>query len=180
MRKIRYITGRGGDATGGLSAHLETLTEDYGALAVNHAFLQQSFLDQFSTVRKFCITEHCNIIACSYGAYLLLHSLIDQPPISARVMLLSPVLGQVGFEEAELAPITAHEKALKTAILDGRLGRPKYLEIVTGEKDEICDAALAVETGEKLGVEVNVLRSERHLVTPSKVAISVSTFLYLE
>ena len=81
MRKIRYITGRGGDAKGGLSAHLETLTEDYGALAVNHAFLQQSFLDQVSTVRKFCITEHCNIIACSYGAYLLLHALIDQPPL---------------------------------------------------------------------------------------------------
>lgn len=114
MRKIKYITGRGGDARSGSSVYLETLTDDYSALAVDPIFLRQSFHEQVSALRDFCTIEQSNIIADSFGAYLLLHSLIDQPPLTSRALLLSPVLGRVTSKERMLISIPPGEKSLKS------------------------------------------------------------------
>ena len=177
MRKIKYITGRGGDARSGLSLHLETLTDDYSVLAVDPVFLRQSFHEQVSAVRDFCTIEQSNIIANSFGAYLLLQSLIGQPSLTSRVLLLSPVLGRVTSEARMLISIPPGEKALKSAIAEGRIALPRYLEILTGEEDDICDASLARSTAEKLGAKIQVLEQEGHLITPSKVSAAVNEFL---
>jgi len=175
--KLKYITGRGGDAVGGLSAYLATLSPDFEALAVNPSFLAQAFLEQVLAVRRFCTDKSSHVIANSYGAYLLLQSLIDQPPLRAKVLLLSPVLGRVNNEKRMLISRPPGEKALKSAILESRLGLPEYLEILTGSDDEICAASLAEETAHALGVNVRVLQNEGHLITPSKVMSAVQAFL---
>ena len=69
------------------------------------------------------------------------------------------------------------EKALKKAILEGRLGLPEDLEILTGSDDEICGASVAEETACRLGVSVCVLENEGHVITPSKVVSAVQAFL---
>ena len=66
--KIRYITGRGGDALGGLIAYLATLSENFDALAIDPSFLSADFLEQIEVVREFCAEEGAYIIANSYGA----------------------------------------------------------------------------------------------------------------
>ena len=93
-RSIRYITGRGGSGVGGLSAYLATLTNNYDVLPVDPDFLRQDIQQQIDTVRGFIDQPSGNVIANSYGAYLLLLSLIDQASLPIRVLLLSTVLGR--------------------------------------------------------------------------------------
>ena len=76
---IRYITGRGGSGIGGLSAYLATLDDDYDVLPIDPEFLLQDIQGQVDSTREFINFDSGNVIANSYGAYLLLLSLIDQP-----------------------------------------------------------------------------------------------------
>ena len=177
MPKIKYITGRGGNAKSGLSVYLETLTDDYSVLAVDPVFLRQGFYEQVSAIRDFCTVDEGNIIANSFGAYLLLQSLIDQPPLTSRVMLLSPVLGRVTSEERMLISNPPGEKTLKAALKEDRMGLPSYLEILTGEDDDICDVSLARSTANRLGASLQVLEQEGHLITPNKVSKAITEFL---
>ena len=177
MRALRYITGRGGNGKGGLSAHLATRSDDYAVLPIDPDFLAQDIQAQVDTVRAFTHFEDGNLIANSYGAYLLLLTLIDQPPLKIRVLLLSPVLGRAISQKRMLFSRPPREKTLHQAIADRRLGMPDHLAIVTGEDDEICDPALALWVGESLKVEVSVLSGEGHLIKPRKVEAAVSHFL---
>ena len=174
---IRYITGRGGSGIGGLSAYLATLDDDYDVLPIDLEFLQQDIQGQVDSIREFINLESGNVIANSYGAYLLLLSLINQPPSPLRVLLLSPVLGRAISEERMLLSRPPREKTLHKAIAERRLGMPDHLEIVTGAEDEICDPALARQVGEQLGINVSILPNEGHMLEPTSVESALQRFL---
>ena len=174
---LRYITGRGGSGVGGLSAHLATFDDDYDVLPIDSDFLRQDIQRQIDTVRHFIDQERANVIANSYGAYLLLLTLIDQPPPSVRVLLLSPVLGRAISEERMLFSRPPREKTLHRAITEKRLGIPDYLEIVTGAEDEICDSALARQVGKQLGIAVSILPNEGHMLEAASVDHALHRFL---
>ena len=175
--KLRYITGRLGNAQGGLSAHLATLSPNFEALAIDADFLQQSFEDQVNSTRKFCDIGEGFIIANSYGAYLLLQSLVDQPPLATSVMLLSPVLGRAMDSERMLFSRPPREKTLRNAIATKRIGMPSHLEIVTGKEDEVCDWQLASKCANELGIQISLLEGEGHMISPANVTEAVSLFL---
>ena len=175
---IRYITGRGGSGIGGLSAYLATLEDDFEVLPIDSMFLQQNIQEQVDKTREFIKLGSGNIIANSYGAYLLLLSLIEQPPLPIRVLLLSPVLGRAISEERMLFSRPPREKTLLKAIAEQRLGMPNHMEIVTGAEDEICDPALAAKTGGQLGIEVEILAGEEHMLRPHVVSKYLQRFLY--
>ena len=177
MRKIRYVTGRHGNAQGGLSVHLATLSPDFDALAIDAVFLQQSFEDQVNSTRKFCDIGEGFIVANSYGAYLLLQSLIDEPPLAANVMLLSPVLGRALDSERMVFSRPPREKTLFTAIETQRLGMPSRLEIVPGKEDEVCDWQQATQVAAKLGIDISVLEDEGHMIGPERVSLAIAQFL---
>ena len=179
MRALRYITGRGGNGKGGLSAHLATLSDDYAVLPIDPDFLAQDIQAQVDTVRAFTHLEDGNLIANSYGAYLLLLTLIDQPPLKIRVLLLSPVLGRAISEERMLFSRPPREKKLHKAIAEQRLGIPDHLEIVTGAEDKICDPALATWVGEQLRISVSILPDEGHMLKPTSVEDVLNRFLPL-
>ena len=174
---LRYITGRGGSGTGGLSAYLSRLTEDYSVLPVNDQFLGRDLQDQIKCVRKFTTSGSTHVIANSYGAYLFLLSLIAQPASPIRVLLLSPVLGRAMDRERMLFSRPPREASLKRAISDMNLGQVQHLEILTGEDDEVCDPNLARTIGQKLNIPVTVLRGQGHMLQPRSVATAVDTFL---
>ena len=174
---IRYITGRGGSGIGGLSAYLATLDDDYDVLPIDPEFLQQDIQGQVDSIREFINLDSGNVIANSYGAYLLLLSLIDQPPLPVRTLLLSPVLGRAISEERMLFSRPPREKTLHQAISEQRLGMPSYLEIVTGHEDEVCDPALALRIGGQLNIEVSILQGEGHMLRTAKVSEILGQFL---
>ena len=174
---IRYITGRGGSGVGGLSAYLATLDDDYDVLPIDPEFLQQDIQGQVDSIREFIDLDSGNVIANSYGAYLLLLSLIDQPPLPVRTLLLSPVLSRAISEERMLLSRPPRERTLHKAIAEQRLGMPSYLEIVTGQEDEICDPALALRVGGQLNIEVSILQGEGHMLHTTKVSKILGHFL---
>ena len=174
---IRYITGRGGSGVGGLSAHLATLDDDFDVLPIDPEFLLQDIQGQVDSIREFINLDSGNVIANSYGAYLLLLSLIDQPPLPIRTLLLSPVLGRAISEKRMLFSRPPREKTLHQAISEQRLGMPDHLEIVTGEEDEICDPALARQIGEQMNIPVSILPSEGHMLEQISVTLVVEKFL---
>ena len=174
---LRYITGRGGSGVGGLSAYLKTLDEDFDVLAIDSEFLEQDIQGQIDTVREFIARDTANVVANSYGAYLLLLALIDQPPSNIRVLLLSPVLGRAISEERMLFSRPPREKTLHQAVIEQRLGMPGHLEIVTGQEDEICDPALARQVGEQLGISISILPNEGHMLEPASVECALHRFL---
>ena len=173
---LRYITGRGGSGTGGLSAYLKTLDDDYDVLPIDAEFLQHDIQGQIDTVREFILLDTASVVANSYGAYLLLLALIDQPPSNIRVLLLSPVLGRAISEERMLFSRPPREKTLHQAIIEKRLGMPDRLEIVTGQEDEICDSALARQVGEQLGISISILPNEGHMLSPQLVSATLKRF----
>lgn len=174
--KLRYITGRGGTAQGGLSAYLGTLSEDFSALAIDPDFLAQSFEEQVAATRHFCAIDDGHIIANSYGAYLLLQSLIDHPPIPAKVLLLSPVLGRAMDSGRMLFSRPPREKTLHEAIEEGRLGLPAAISIITGREDDICNWRLAKSVSEKIGASIMILDGEGHMICPIKVSAQIALF----
>ena len=176
-KKLSYITGRMGNAHGGLSVHLSTLSKDFDVLAIDAVFLRQRFEDQVQATREFCNIGEGFIIANSYGAYLLLQSLIDQPPLPVRVLLLSPVLGRAMDRERMLFSRPPREKTLHMAIENRRIGIPAELNIVTGNEDEICDHKLATHFAELLGARVSILEGEGHMIDPNLVSQTVNRFL---
>ena len=157
--------------------HLSKLAPNFDALAIDADFLQQSFEDQVNSTRKFCDIGEGFIIANSYGAYLLLQSLIDQPPLLANVMLLSPVLGRAMDSERMLFSRPPREKTLRTAIESGRLGIPPHVEIVTGKDDEVCNWQVAQKFSTTMNIPIAVLDGEGHMISPAKVSQAVDSFL---
>ena len=126
---IRYITGRGGSGTGGLSAFLRELSDDFDVLPIDPEFLLQDLEHQIDAV-KFVQLDGGNIIANSYGAYLLLQTFVDQPPLKIRVLLLSQFWGgrlvkKECFSVAHLGrrPWPSPKSSV-----------PQYLKIVTGKR----------------------------------------------
>ena len=145
-------------------------------LPIDSVFLQQNIQEQVDKTGIYQ-PQVDNIIANSYGAYLLLLSLIEQPPLPIRVLLLSPVLGRAISEERMLFSRPPREKTLLKAITEQRLGMPDHMEIVTGAEDEICDPALAAIIGRQLGIEVAILSGEAHMLRPQAVAQYLQRFL---
>ena len=118
--RIRYITGRCGELEKGLSLHLSEQAVDYQGLAINSSFLAQSLAYQTDLVRQHALSaEEGYLIATSYGAYLLMLSLIDAPIVPDRVLLISPVLGTaiVPTQMSSFRPPQANR--LKVAIAEG-------------------------------------------------------------
>ena len=146
-------------------------------LPIDPEFLLQDIEDQIDSVRRFAQLDGGNIIANSYGAYLLLQTFVDQPPLKIRVLLLSPVLGRAFSKERMLFSRPPREAKLRRAIAQRRLGMPQYLTIVTGQEDEICDPERAREVATQLAVDISVLEQEGHMISPRKVSNIVEEFL---
>ena len=43
--------------------------------------------------------------------------------------------------------------------------RPRGMQILTGPLDEVCDADLAKKMGDQLGIEVDILVGEGHMIS---------------
>ena len=152
--RIRYITGRGGELERGLSLHLSEQAVDYQGLAINRAFLAQSLAYQIDLVRQHALSaEEGYLIANSYGAYLLMLSLIDASIVPDRVLLISPVLctAIVPTRMSSFRPPQANR--LKLAIAEGRVVKPSYLRVITGEDDPICCPNLARFVAKQMNID---------------------------
>jgi hypothetical protein len=160
--RLRYITGRGGSSTQGLSAHLKQQADDFAVLANDSELHKLSLDEQLSVVTAFS-SEATHLIANSYGAYLWLLTRIDAAPSDTRVLLLSPVMGRAVDPEKMLSSRPPRLRGLERAISEGRVNLPTSVSVRTGQDDPVCDFQTAVTQCERLGVaDIEVLHGESH------------------
>ena len=175
--KLRYITGRGGSTTHGLSPHLSTLVDDYQTLANDVELHRRSVDEQINTVTEFC-KPATHLIANSYGAYLWLLSRIDAKPTDTRVLLLSPVMGRAIDPEKMLSSRPPRLRGLENAITEGRINLPQQVRVVTGRDDDVCTYRTAVAQCGKLGIEdLSIAKDEGHNMSHALVSKVVTDFL---
>ena len=175
--KLRYITGRGGSATQGLSLYLSTLVNDYQALANDAELHRLSVDEQIKTVMEFC-RPATHLIANSYGAYLWLLSRIDAAPTDKRVLLLSPVMGRAIDPEKMLSSRPPRLRGFESAIAESRLILPGQVRVVTGRDDDVCTYQTAVAQCAKLGIEdLSIIEDEGHNMSHGLVSKTVNDFL---
>lgn len=175
--KLRYITGRGGSATQGLSSYLSTLVDDYKGLANDSVLHRLPVDEQINIVTKFC-KPATHLIANSYGAYLWLLSRIDAAPSDTRALLLSPVMGRATDPEKMLSSRPPRLRGLESAIAENRLVLPQKVRVVTGRDDDVCTYQTAIAQCMKLGIEdLSIIEGEGHNMSHDLVSKTISDFL---
>jgi hypothetical protein len=55
--------------------------------------------------------------------------------------------------------------------------RPRGMQILTGPLDEVCDTDLAKKMGDQLGIKVNILVAEGHMISKEKIADAFKQFI---
>lgn len=175
--KLRYITGRGGSASQGLSLYLSTLVDDYQALANDADLHKRSVDEQVNVVAKFC-EPATHLIANSYGAYLWLLSRIDAAPSDTRILLLSPVMGRAMDPQQMLSSRPPRLRSLESAITDGRLVLPQQVRIVTGRDDDVCTYQTTIAQCRTIGIQdLSIIEDEGHNISHDLVSKTIAGFL---
>ena len=181
-QRIIYITGRGGDANKGLGAYLKTIDPHRIGLSVNSIFLALSFEQKLAVIHDLLGRfdgPNTSIIANSYGAYLLTSALIDKPAIASQVLLLSPVLGLTIVEEEMFYSRPPNQRSWSEALEQGRMTKPRYLEVCTGELDAgSCSPITVRKFSELINVDqVQIIPEQGHKLDRSIVQSVVGLFL---
>ena len=181
-QRLIYITGRGGDANKGLGAYLKTIDPHRIGLSVNSIFLSLPFEQQISTIHDLLQRfdgPNTNIIANSYGAYLLTSALIDQPLIASQVLLLSPALGLTLVEEEMFYSRPPNQRLWSEALEQGRIAKPSYLAVCSGELDAgSCSPIMVRKFSELIEADqVQIIPDQGHQLDRSIVQLAISEFL---
>lgn len=134
-----YITGLNGSIENGLGKYLleNQLIDSY--IEVNQTFQDLKFQEQISIIQEKLDSNDeskIKVIAVSYGAYLLLNSLIEKSYNIVSILLLSPVLGQVSLKTGGRIPINLSH--FKRALQNNQIKLPIDTKIVYGTDDFIC------------------------------------------
>ena len=179
---VIYITGRGGDANKGLGAYLKTIDPNRIGLSVNSIFLSLPFEQQISTIHDLLHSfdgPNTSIIANSYGAYLLTSALIDQPSIASQVLLLSPALGLTLVEEEMFYSRPPNQRLWSEALEQGRIAKPKYLAVCSGELDAgSCNPIMVRKFSELIEADqVQIIPDQGHQLARNAVQSVVGQFL---
>jgi len=169
VRSIYLLPGRGGSLDAGLGLALkargyhvsgrETLG-DFAKLSLPHQALaisqdlQADFRDNDALV-----------VANSYGAYLFLFAQALMPPLLGKVLLLSPVIGdvsqssvgKVGFAPSYADRLMALAKLRELVV-------PEHCEVHVGANDWQCPAERLSEFGRLTGVPVTIVPDAGHML----------------
>ena len=175
--KLRYITGRGGSSESGLSKYLRTLSADFRVLANDRSLHRLSVDEQIKIVREFS-SEATHLIANSYGGYLWLLSRIGAEESSARVLLLSPLMGRHTDQANMMASRPPRLKGLESAIESGKIVLPSEISIYTGGLDPVCDYRTTINVCAKLKItDLHILSKQNHLLDHEIVEQVIGAFL---
>ena len=123
--------------------------------------------------------SNTSIIANSYGAYLLTTALIDQPSITSQVLLLSPTLGLTLVEEEMFYSRPPNQRLWSEALEQGRIAKPSYLAVCSGELDAgSCSPIMVRKFSELIEADqTQLIPDQGHQLARTAVQSVVGQFL---
>ncbi|MDB2602825.1 hypothetical protein N9Z60_04890 [Gammaproteobacteria bacterium] len=186
IRKIRkmqnnifYITGRGGDYQSGLGEYLNTKTYNLNGLSLTDTFLKKELEIQLDIISKVIIkAEHKKslFVANSYGAYLLLYTILLREIRLSKLVIISPILGS-GYTENRYfkPPFSRHMSAL---MLKSKHELFKHLVIIWGARDAFINRnAIQKLLATASEVELVMIDEQGHNIDKSKLAMTLDRIL---
>jgi len=138
-KQIYYLTGRGGQLHTGVGQGLidrgidvvgREISGKFGALPIQ----EQIELIKHDIQNEF-LSSTSKILAVSYGAYILMHTLAELEPFAGSILLLSPVLGGIVNSEKMKYFIPPRSEKLTKLVESDLFPKPRQLEIHVGEFD---------------------------------------------
>ena len=174
-----YITGRGGSIHEGLGYFLKSRSHLVSGISLSNEFLKTPFDEQIAAIQSEFPRLQQNsipVIANSYGAYLLLNSMIGFPALQTRVLIMSPIIGTLVSELGYFKP--PYASRVPTALANGTLPKPARLDICCGSLDNQCDLVALGALAETLKADrYSILDGQGHMIEKYLVAQVVDEFL---
>lgn len=135
-----YLPGRGGRLNGGLGTALGQFGEVRGR-ELSGDFARLRFDEQVELIRADLHGQDCPVVANSFGCYLLLNALLDQPPYPGRILLLSPILGDAENPDTGMVYCPPRARTFFDALLAGKLKFAAPAHVLVGSEDWQCNRA---------------------------------------
>jgi len=169
VKSIYLLPGRGGRLTAGLGLALKARGYHLSGRETLGDFAKLPLLDQAQVIAHDFQAEFwssdAQVIANSYGAYLLLFAQSLMPKFPGKVLLLSPIIGSAtntSIGNVGFAPPYA-DRLMALARL-GELVVPEHCEIHVGANDWQCPAEQLSEFGSLTGVPVTIVPDSGHML----------------
>jgi hypothetical protein len=171
ITSIYYLPGRNGTISEGLGRFLRDQCELLAGREVSGDLKGLVFEDQLETIRKDLLDSHWHedgqIVANSYGAYLLLHTLIDMESYPGNIFLLSPILGAVQTKEFYFRPPQA--KRLLQSFKEKTFPKPQTLNCIVGKYDWQSVPERCVDLCDVVNGRLNIEPDGNHVIEPNLV-----------
>ena len=171
ITSIYYLPGRNGTISEGLGTFLWEQCNQLVGREVSGDLKGLIFEDQLEAIRKDLLDSHWHedgqIVANSYGAYLLLHTLIDMGPYPGNIFLLSPILGAVQTKEFYFRPPSA--KRLLQSFKEKTFPKPRSLSCIVGKFDWQSVPERCVDLCDVVEGPLNIVPDGNHMIDPQLV-----------
>jgi len=163
---IYYLTGRGGELDKGVGRALLDMRYQLSGREMSGTFDLLSIQNQIDLITQDLLDgfwhSEAKVIAVSYGAYLLLHTLSALKPYPGKILLLSPVLGGVinKIEMRYFSPPRADK--LMSLAEKKEFPIPNEIEFHIGEHDWQCPFKRVVDFSEAVKGKCHVVPDTGH------------------
>jgi len=165
---IYYLTGMGGRLDSGLGQALLVRGLDVTGRELTGEFRQLRFQGQVDAVASDLQSSFWNtdarVIANSFGAYLFLHAQAQLPPYPAKVLLLSPIVGEFANQETAMNFIPPRSEQLLELAKTGSYPAPLNCEIHVGSEDWQSNPTNVEMFGALTGLKVTVVPEAGHML----------------
>lgn len=156
-QEVYYLPGRGGELGAGLGLALSQRGYSVYGREVTGDLSSMDFQQQIDTVasdlRNRFWDKKAEIIAVSYGAYILMHALSSLRPFPGKVLLLSPILGGATDEASWSSFTPPRPERLMKQVYAGKFPKPTKLEVHVGENDWQSNPLRVSQLAERVGAQ---------------------------
>ncbi|SET40700.1 hypothetical protein [Thorsellia anophelis] len=181
QESIYLLPGRGRQLTEGLGSELIRRGYSLRGRDLESEFGKYPFEKQLEIVREdlanYCWSDSSKVIAISFGAYLFLQAQAEISPYIGRVLLLSPIIGEVINLELGRYFIPPQSKRIELMTSQGLYPIPKQLEIHVGEKDWQCPIEVMKEIALQWKVKLSVVPEQEHRLNEQYVGKILDSWL---
>lgn len=183
QKNIYYLTGRGGKLHTGVGQGLIDRGFKVSGREMSGRFDSLTIQEQLDLIKgdlqaNFWHTD-AKIIAVSYGAYLLLHTLASLESYPGSILLLSPVLGGViNSAEMRFYSPPRSDKLMELAGTE-KFSKPREIEIHVGDNDWQSPYQRVIDFSHAVDGKFNVASDTGHDLGKAYVSTILDEWLKL-
>ena len=180
-KTIYYLPGHGGRLGTGLGEALLSRGYNVSGRETVGEFKDIPFSQQVAIIAEDLKThywhEEARVIANSFGAYLFLNAQALMRPYVGKVLLLSPIVGELSNEDNGMGFIPPHAGRLAQLAESGTYPVPQNSEIHVGEHDWQSNPANVTRLAGLLGLSATVVPGGGHMLDKRYVSAVLDRWL---